>query len=146
MISIVIVELYLACEIHHDFVELFIQSIDIQLNHLLSPKVYHAGQGRARKKHIPRGSGESGRANQERRASMTLKELEALPEEMLTVDQIAEVIGSKPHSIRIQAQNNPDKLGFPVIVSGTRVRIPKAGFLYFCRFGRPIETGRKETA
>ena len=66
MISIVIVELYLACEIHHDFVELFIQSIDIQLNHLLSPKVYHAGQGRARKTSIERILGladESGRAS-----------------------------------------------------------------------------------
>ena len=44
-----------------------------------------------------------------------------------------------PNYIRHQAQNDPDKLGFPVVVAGTRVRIPKEGFLYFCRFGRPVQ-------
>ena len=35
-------------------------------------------------------------------------------------------------SINLQAKEDPSKLGFPVIVMGSRVRIPKAGFIKFC--------------
>lgn len=33
---------------------------------------------------------------------------------------------------------DPNKLGFPVIVTGTRVRIPKYGFIHFCKYGRNL--------
>ena len=51
------------------------------------------------------------------------------PGEVLTCAQVAEVIGANPDTVRWQARNDPSKLGFPVIVVGNRVKIPKRPFL-----------------
>ncbi len=64
---------------------------------------------------------------------MTLREIEAMPQEFLTPKQVATAIGTDPNLIRYQAHNAPHKLGFPVVVVGSRVKIPKEGFLNFCR-------------
>ena len=64
---------------------------------------------------------------------MTLKDVEAIDREMLTVTQVAKVLHADPMTIRLQARQRPDLLGFPVIVMGSRVKIPKAGFLNYCR-------------
>lgn len=64
---------------------------------------------------------------------MTLAELEALPTEVLTCQQIAPILGANPATIHGQATERPELLGFPVIVAGRRVRIPKAAFLRFMR-------------
>lgn len=66
---------------------------------------------------------------------MTLEQLEALPGEVLTCQQIGQVIGANPDSIRGQARERPELLGFPVIVCGSRVRIPKQPFIRFMREG-----------
>lgn len=63
----------------------------------------------------------------------TLQDIENCPKPMLIPTDIAPVLGCDPYSINVQARENPDALGFPVIVMGTRVRIPKDGFLRFCR-------------
>lgn len=60
---------------------------------------------------------------------MTLEELAALETETFTPAQIAPVLGVNPQKIRIQAAENPESLGFPVTVVGTRVKIPKRPFL-----------------
>lgn len=73
---------------------------------------------------------------------MTISDLEAVEKDFLTAADIAPVLGIDPHDIRVQAQVDAGKLGFPVIVTGSRVRIPKEGFIYYCRYGRPIG-GRK---
>lgn len=72
---------------------------------------------------------------------MTLSELESIDREYLLVDEVAEFLDAAPQTIRIQAQHEPEKLGFPVVVCGNRVKIPKDGFLYFCRYGRPTFSG-----
>lgn len=64
---------------------------------------------------------------------MTLLDLEKLDKPMLTVKDIAPLLGANPYSIHCQAQANPKKLGFPVIVMGRRVRIPKEGFIKFMK-------------
>ena len=69
---------------------------------------------------------------------MNLSDIAGMGKEFLTAADIAPVLGVNPQDIRSQAQSDADKLGFPVIVTGTRVRIPKEGFLYFCRYGRAI--------
>lgn len=69
---------------------------------------------------------------------MTLKDIEQIDRELLTCEDVAEFIGTNPQSIRSQAQASAEKLGFPVIVIGSRIRIPKDGFLYFMRYGRPV--------
>ena len=68
-----------------------------------------------------------------RRMPQTLKEIEALPGEVLTCTQIAVVLSADPHTLHLQAIERPELLGFPVIVAGNRVKIPKAGFLAFMR-------------
>lgn len=60
---------------------------------------------------------------------MTALELASVPSEVLTCAQVADVIGANPDTVRWQARNDPSKLGFPVIVVGNRVKIPKRPFL-----------------
>lgn len=62
---------------------------------------------------------------------MTVSEMEKSPKLMLTPGDVSEVLECHPHSIRRQAMSDPSKLGFPVVVMGTRVRIPKEPFLRF---------------
>ena len=62
---------------------------------------------------------------------MTLKELRELEREYLTAAQIAGVLGSDPQTIRVAARVDPQRLGFPVVVIGSRVKIPRVPFLRY---------------
>jgi len=62
---------------------------------------------------------------------MKLEELKEKRPLFVTADDIAEIIGCNPANIRSQAQSDKDKLGFPVMVVGTRVKIPTKPFLKF---------------
>lgn len=64
---------------------------------------------------------------------LSLRDLEQLPGEMLTPEQVAPVLEMTAHTIRVQAGQNPDVFGFPVMVVGTRVKIPKRPFLLYMR-------------
>ena len=63
----------------------------------------------------------------------TLQEIEEIPCEVLTCLQVSKVLCAGAYYIHEQAVQNPAKLGFPVIVHGTRVKIPKQPFLKFMR-------------
>lgn len=63
--------------------------------------------------------------------SKTLTEIEAINQDMLTPAIVAEYLGVSPQAIRVQAKNRPELLGFPVIVIGSRVKIPKNAFIKF---------------
>ena len=67
---------------------------------------------------------------------MTLSDIENLKKEVLTADDISGYLGPHPQSIREQARRDPKLLGFPVTVCGSRVLIPKEGFVNFCRWGK----------
>lgn len=67
---------------------------------------------------------------------MTLSELEALPGEILTCQQVAPVLNANPSTIHGQAMERPELLGFPVIVAGSRVKIPKRPFIRFMKEGK----------
>lgn len=62
---------------------------------------------------------------------MTIAEIETMPDEMLTPAQIAPIIGSNPDTIRWMARTAPENLGFPVVIIGNRVKIPRRPFLKF---------------
>jgi hypothetical protein len=47
----------------------------------------------------------------------------------LVPEEAASMLGCNPHSLRLAARNKPELLGFPVIVIGNRVKIPKGPFL-----------------
>lgn len=63
----------------------------------------------------------------------TLEEVEALPGEILTCENVAGVLQVKPYNLCVQAKQNPAMIPFPVLVVGTRVKIPKQPFLKFMR-------------
>lgn len=67
--------------------------------------------------------------------AMTLNEIKASRAEMLTPADVAGVLGCEPYAINTQAKADPAKLGFPVCVTGTRVRIPRRAFLHWMEYG-----------
>lgn len=60
---------------------------------------------------------------------MTIKEIRTTCKPFLTPADVAEAIGCDPQAIRVQAAKDPRLLGFPVMRTGTRTRIPREGFL-----------------
>ena len=66
----------------------------------------------------------------------TLDELHTYPQQTLTAEQVAQFLGCSVQSIRSQAQIDAGALGFPVILYGSTIRIPRLGFIYFMRYGR----------
>ena len=60
---------------------------------------------------------------------LTICDLEAMTRETISPCEASEIIGCNPQVLRIQARQAPQALGFPVIVMGTRVRIPRRAFL-----------------
>lgn len=67
---------------------------------------------------------------------MTLDKIRNSTKEVLTPADIAEVLGCDAQDIRIQARTAPEKLGFPVVVVKSRIKVPKIPFLKF--FGADI--------
>ena len=70
---------------------------------------------------------------------MTFEEIKSSNKAMLTPADVADVLGCNPHSIRIQAQADPDKLGFNVSVIGTRTYIPRLPFIEFISQLKAVE-------
>lgn len=76
----------------------------------------------------------------------TLEEIEKLQKTMLTPEDVAGYLGCDRYSINVAVKTAPELLGFPVCVMGTRVRIPKEGFLRWAR-GIPRQAqGEEATA
>ena len=71
-----------------------------------------------------------------RQMPKTLAEIDALGCEVLTCQQIAPVLCADPHTLHLQAIERPEMLGFPVIVVGSRVKIPKKAFLSYMGFDK----------
>lgn len=62
---------------------------------------------------------------------MTLEELKASDKAFLTPADVAPVLGTHPHTIRVMAHQAPEMLGFPFTFSGCRMKIPRVPFLRF---------------
>ena len=62
---------------------------------------------------------------------MTITEMLQSEDPFLSPADIAEVLHCDPQYIRAQAQADPSKLGYPVIVINRRVRIPRIPFLRY---------------
>lgn len=60
---------------------------------------------------------------------MTIDEIRASDKAVLIPRDVAGVLGCGQYAINLQAKADPSKLGFPVTVIGTRVKIPRTGFL-----------------
>lgn len=65
---------------------------------------------------------------------MTLDEIKSSDKVMLTPADVAEALGVDPQGIRVMAHEQPERLGFPVVVcgrNGRAVRIPRVAFLRY---------------
>lgn len=62
---------------------------------------------------------------------MTLDEIRASDKTFLTPADVAGVLAADAQSIRLQAREFPEALGFPVICVGNRTKIPRKPFLRF---------------
>lgn len=60
---------------------------------------------------------------------MTLDDVRAIEREYLLPREVAEVLGTDGQSIRVTARQAPERLGFPTICVGHRVKIPKRAFI-----------------
>lgn len=67
----------------------------------------------------------------------SLDEIERCGKNFLSPEDVAPFLECNPYSINLQAKDDPTLLGFPVIVMGSRVKIPREGFVRFCRWARP---------
>lgn len=65
---------------------------------------------------------------------MTLDEIKASTKVMLTPADVAEALGVDAQGIRVMAHEQPERLGFQVVIcgrNGRAVRIPRIAFLKF---------------
>ncbi len=72
---------------------------------------------------------------------MTIDDIEKIEKNFLTPSDVAPLLKVKPYSINLQANEDINGLDFPASLIGTRVHIPKDGFIYWYKYGR-----RKENA
>lgn len=69
---------------------------------------------------------------------MTLEEIKMSDKTMLVPTDVSQLLGCDAHSIRLQAQKDPDKLGFNVVVVGKRTLIPRIPFIKFMTEPREV--------
>lgn len=60
---------------------------------------------------------------------MTIEELKKVDKDFVTAADVAEILGTDPNSLRWQAKNDREALGFPVVVIKSRVKIPRVPFI-----------------
>ena len=68
---------------------------------------------------------------------MTLDELKALDEPVITPKIAAQFLKCNPYAISIAARDCPERLGFPVSRIGNRTKIPRLAFIRFLEVGGP---------
>ena len=62
---------------------------------------------------------------------MNVQEIRDSTKMWLTAEEIAPILETDANTIRRQAQDDPKKLGFPVVVLCSRVKVNRKGFLQF---------------
>ena len=62
----------------------------------------------------------------------TLEDLIASNKAFLTPVDVRGVLGCSDQQVRICAREAPELLGFPIVIMGSRVKIPRIPFLRFC--------------
>lgn len=60
-----------------------------------------------------------------------IKEIKNSSDAYLLAEDAARALGIAPQKLREQAKDEPEKLGFNIIVVGTSIRIPRVPFLNY---------------
>ena len=64
--------------------------------------------------------------------NLTLPELVAKTDrEFYNIAEVCGVLHADPQTLRLTARQRPELLGFPVIITGNRVKIPRLPFLRY---------------
>ena len=66
---------------------------------------------------------------------MTFQQIQESEKNFLTPKDVAEVLGCMPYSINCQAKDDPARLGFPICMMGSMVRIPRLAFIHWIQYG-----------
>ena len=66
---------------------------------------------------------------------MTWNELLTSEKQFVLAQDVAQIIGTSEHAIRVQARDDPGSLGFPVTRIGSRTYIPHTAFIRFVEEG-----------
>jgi hypothetical protein len=69
---------------------------------------------------------------------VTLKDIEEMTCNTLTVKTVAEFLGKDPQTIRDQAERKPKYLGFPICKAGHSYCIPREGFIAWAKGMTPM--------
>ena len=67
--------------------------------------------------------------------SMTFEQMQHSDADFLLCKDVCDLLRCKQDSLNAQAKEDPSKLGFPVCVMGTRVRIPRLAFIHWVQYG-----------
>lgn len=70
-----------------------------------------------------------------KRDPYTLEDIAAMDKNTITPDVASDILECNPQWIRIAARTAPERLGFPVICLGSRVKIPRVPFLRYWGVG-----------
>lgn len=62
---------------------------------------------------------------------MNISDIASMQDDFITASVAGQVLNTDPQSIREQAKRDSSKLGFPVIVIGHRVKIPRVPFVRY---------------
>lgn len=62
---------------------------------------------------------------------MTMQEMISSTKDFLTPGDVAKVLHSDPHTIRVTAHQRPDLIKYPFTFTGSRMKIPRIPFLHF---------------
>ena len=61
----------------------------------------------------------------------TISDLMNLDRAYLVPTEVADVLGTTDQWVRVCARQRPDLLGFPTVIMGSRVKIPRIPFLRY---------------
>lgn len=71
---------------------------------------------------------------------MKLSDLKKMNTDVITPNAASKVLGCDPHWIRVAAHQDKSLLGFPVVLIGNRVKIPREAFIRFMEGEKDNET------
>ena len=71
-------------------------------------------------------------------SALTLKEIEAMECNTLSIKTASEYLGCDPQLLRDEARKNPKYLGFPIVQIGHSFKIPKEGFVNWAKGMIPV--------
>jgi len=78
-------------------------------------------------------------SSKKKKGFRTLEEIEACDKNFLVPEDIEPFLGCDRYSINLQAREDPSALQFPICRMGTRVKIPRIGFINWYKYAMAVD-------